>query len=157
MRNELERRIRTLERRLHLLSGALLLALAVLVFLGASPPPRPEAGILRASRFELVDAEGRIRAELYLRDGAPVLSLLDESGHDRLSLNHDAGGTALLIRDDSDVVRLGAAHFAHGGGGFALHGSASKGGAVLYYDESGSLTFYDAEGNATMRLPAVVD
>jgi len=82
---------------------------------------------------------------------------LDESGQDRLSLNHDAGGTALFIRDEGGVIRLGAAHFAHGGGGFALHGPDSRGAAVLYYDESGSLSFFDPEGNITLRLPEESD
>lgn len=153
MRNELEARVHALEWRTRLLLGALLVTMS-LSLLGAAPSANPEDTTVRATRFELVDADGRVRGELALRDGAPVLSLLDEAGQDRLTLNHDAGGSALLIRDDRDVIRLGAAHFAHGGGGFALHGVDSKGAAVLYYDESGSLAFYDVDGNTTLLLPA---
>jgi len=152
MRNDLESRIETLEKRTRLLLGALLVTTS-LALLGAAPFADPEDGTVRAARFELVDAEGRLRGELSFRQGAPVFSLLDETGQDRLSLNHDAGGTALFIRDEAGVIRLGAAHFAHGGGGFALHGPGSKGAAVLYYDDSGSLSFYDPDGNSTLRLP----
>ncbi|NHZ73467.1 MAG: hypothetical protein GWP16_03240 [Nitrospirae bacterium] len=152
MRKNLESRIETLEKRTRLLLGALLVTTS-LAFLGAAPSAEPEDRTVRATRFELVDTEGRVRGELSLREGAPVFSLLDETGRDRLSLNHDAGGTALFIRDEGGVIRLGAAHFAHGGGGFALHGPDSKGAAVLYYDEAGSLSFYDPDGKRALRLP----
>ena len=70
-----------------------------------------------------------------------------------LALAHDPGGSALFIRDSEGVIRVGVAQFAHGGGGVALHGPGSKGAAVLYFQEAGSLTFYDPDGNPTMRLP----
>ena len=149
---ELESRILTLERRIRLLFGVLLAA-GVLALLGAASPSDPVVENLRSRSFELLDANGRVRARLALHDGTPVLALLDEAGAERLTLNHDAGGTALLMRDNSGVVRLGAAHFAHGGGGFALHGPDSKGAAVLYYDGSGSLTFHDPDGATTLRIP----
>jgi len=152
MRNELEGRIQALERRTRLLLGVLLVT-ATLALLGAAPSAGPEDETLRATRFELVDTQGRVRGELSIRDGTPVFSLLDEAGRDRLSLHHDAGGAALFIRDDEGVIRLSAAHFAHGGSGFALHGPDSRGAAVLYYDESASLTFHDADDNTTLRLP----
>lgn len=152
MRNDLESRIETLEKRTRLLLGALLVTTS-LALLGAAPSTEGELETLRAARFELVDKAGRVRGELSLREGAPVFSLLDETGQDRLSLNHDAGGTALFIRDQEDVIRIGIAQFAHGGGGFAVHGPDSNGAAVLYYDESGSLSFYDPDGNTTLRLP----
>lgn len=156
MSNELLYRILHLERQVRLLLG-LLLAVTALALLGAASPFPPVDEALRASRFELVDEEGRLRGELALRDGDPVLSLFDREGQARLTLNHDAGGTALLIRDQAGVVRLGAAQFSHGGGDFALHRAESKGAAVLYYDDSGSLTFYDHDGDSTLRLPEEVD
>ena len=156
MRNDLESRIEALEKRTRLLVGALLVVTS-LALLGAAASPEAENPVVRANRFELVDSEGRVRGELSLQDGAPVFSLLDTAGRDRLSLNHDAGGTALFIRDQEGVIRLGAAHFKHGGGGFALHGPDSKGAAVLYYDESGSLSFYDTDGNRSLHLPGQSD
>ena len=152
MHNDLEARIETLEQRARILSAALLVTMSLALF-GAAPSVETDGGSVRATRFELVDAAGRIRGELSMREGAPVFSLLDEAGQDRLSLNHDAGGTALFIRDNEDVIRVGVALFAHGGGGFALHGPDSKGAAVLYYEEAGSLSFYDRDGNTTLRLP----
>ena len=152
MSNELESRILKLERRTRLLF-VVLLTTAALALLGAASPSQPVAENLRSHSFELLDTDGRVRARLALHEGTPVIALLDEAGQERLTLNHDAGGTALLIRDTSGVVRLGAAHFAHGGGSFALHGPDSKGAAILYYDGSGSLTFYDPDGGTTLRVP----
>lgn len=156
MRNDLESRIEALEKRTRLLVGALLVVTS-LTLLGAAASPEGDNQVVRAKRFELVDSEGRVRGELALQDGAPVFSLLDAAGRDRLSLHHDAGGTALFIRDQEGVIRLGAAHFGLGGGGFALHGPDSKGAAILYYDESGSLSFYDTDGNRSLHLPGQSD
>jgi hypothetical protein len=57
-------------------------------------------------------------------------------------------------RDDAGDTRLGAAQFAHGGGGYALHGPKMKGAAVLYLAGEGSLSMYDPEGIRTARFPA---
>jgi len=48
---------------------------------------------------------------------------------------------------------IGLSQFAHGGGGLALHGENSKGASVLYHKGSGSLSFYDMEGNVKLKLP----
>ncbi len=62
--------------------------------------------------------------------------------------------TGLFLRDAEGTVRLGAAQFAHGGGGCALHGEESKGAAVLYQKGGkGSLSFYDEAGGVTHRVP----
>ena len=55
--------------------------------------------------------------------------------------------------DETGGTRLGAAQFAHGGGGYALHGPEMKGAAVLYLKGEGSLSMYDAEGELTDRFP----
>ncbi len=110
-------------------------------------------GTMRARGLEITDDSGRVRVTLGLDGGQPRLLLYDDRGTVRLTLTHDPFGTALFIHDSAGVTRVGAAQFAHGGGGFALHGPDSKGGAALYLKGGGSLTFYDTAGTITARLP----
>ena len=44
--------------------------------------------------------------------------------------------------------------FAHGGGVVALHGQDSKGAAVLYLKDEGSLRFFESEGGITNQVTA---
>ncbi|HSG07903.1 MAG TPA: hypothetical protein VLA36_06085 [Longimicrobiales bacterium] len=75
------------------------------------------------------------------------------AGVARATLGDDAEGTALYLRDGDGTTRVGVAQFAHGGGGFALHGQDAKGAAVLYLKGDGSLTFFDAAGDVQARYP----
>lgn len=120
--------------------------------LGESAPQVPD--VLRARRIELVDAEGRPRAELGIdADGSAGLFVRDVQGGLRACVIHDEGQSALYLFDDAGTLRVGASQFAHGGGGFALHGTDSQGATVLYMkDAQGSLTFYDREGAVLERV-----
>jgi len=151
MRDELEPRVRRLERRLRattaLLAGAVLAGVLV-----AARAPAFET--LRAGRFELVDEQGRVLAELAVDDeGSAGFFLRDTAARVRAALVHDDQQTGLFLFDEEGTVRVGAAQYAHGGGGFALHGPESAGGAVLYLKGEGSLTFYDAEGGEKRCVP----
>lgn len=150
---KLERRLSRLERarrRLALIAGAQLVMLAALLMTGVRA--RPDT--ITATAFQLVDDSGHVRAELAVRDGAPGVFLMDEDGRTRLSLVQDSAATALFIHDSAGDTRVGVAQFAHGGGGFALHGPKMKGAAVLYLAGTGSLTFYGPEGDVLHRVPA---
>lgn len=150
---QIERRLAAVERRNRLLAATLALALLGAVLLAAVPGTEPPKPVARAERFQLVDGAGAVRGELRVEDGSPVFALLDEAGVERLSLSHQPDATAFTIWDSSGVIRVGAAQFSHGGGGFALHGPQSKGAAVLYLKGTGSLSFYGPEGEVTLRLP----
>lgn len=145
----------TLEARVARLEGRnRLLTVALLLVLGGAVAWRPQTrDVVRAQRVEVVDAQGRVRATLEAREAGPVLHLLDASGVARASLADDVEGTALYLRDGEGTTRVGVAQFAHGGGGFALHGPQARGAAVLYLKEEGSLTFYGAEGDVAARFP----
>jgi hypothetical protein len=59
--------------------------------------------VLRAQRYKLVDAKGRVRAELGpVRNGAPVLKLYDKTGRLRVWL----GVTGLTIYDKHTVGKV---------------------------------------------------
>lgn len=126
---ELERRVRRLERANRLLVAAVVGALAWPLVLGAGVATQPDE--VTAKRIRLVDDEGRVR----------------------MDLRHDAEETGLFIMDEAGDVRLGAAQFAHGGGGYALHGPGGRGAAVLYLKGEGSLTMYEPDGEVAARFP----
>lgn len=148
-----EQRLAALERKSRrALFLTLTLLSAVLIAWVSAPQATPE--VLSAQSFELVDADGNVWAELSLQDGGPALTLYDGESTARVSLGHSDDETALFIRDEKGETRVGAAQFAHGGGGFALHGPKGEGAAVLYLKGDGNLTFYDVNGEATSRIPA---
>lgn len=110
------------------------------------------AKTLRVEKLELVEGD-RVLADLSVENGGPQLRLLDSNGGVRARLWHDDEATALYLNDGAGHTRVGVAQFAHGGGGFALHGEESKGAAVLYLkDAQGSLTFIDREGKVLSRV-----
>lgn len=149
----LEARVARLEktnrRLLALLTLLTVIAVAVLL-LGAAQKP----SLQQATEFQLLDESGAVRAGLSLKDGQPGLYLRDETGVERVSLFHQADGSGLHVSDADGVTRIGVVQFAHGGGGVALHGPESRGAAVLYYKNSGSLRLFDAEGRVTDAVPA---
>ena len=119
----LESRIHRLERTNRVLTGAVL-ALIGLVLVAAVRPPQDVVDLVRAKRIQLVDDDGLVR----------------------IDLRHDSTETGMFILDAAGDTRVGAAQFAHGGGGFALHGPEMRGAAVLYLLGDGRLSFYDATG-----------
>ena len=156
----LERRLARLESTQRYLGTALTAALAALAFLllgGAAPQDDPVPRPVRASSVDLFDAAGVVRARLgFDAEGAPGLFLYDERGPtegERLFVKHAEELTGMYVRDETGTVRIGVAQFAHGGGGVALHGPESKGAAVLYYKETGSLRLYDEDGTITSQVP----
>lgn len=149
-----EHRLAVLERRVRW-GGALCLGFAAVALLSAATRQDRVAEELRARRIALVDAEGRVRAELGIDpDGSAGLFVRDVEGRPRAMVVHDEQQSALYLLDQEGTIRLGSAQFAHGGGGYALHGPGSKGGAVLYLKGDGSLTFYGEDGTVQERIPA---
>jgi hypothetical protein len=126
--HRLERRVHRLERVNVVLSLGLGAVLAMVLVAAVSDTAVDE---VRAERIQLVDAEGRVR----------------------IDLRHDAEETGLFILDEAGDTRVGAAQFAHGGGGYALHGPGGRGAAVLYLRGEGSLTMYEADGAVAARFP----
>ena len=86
--------------------------------------------------------------------GYPALYFRDAEGVTRLALFHEAEASGVYVSDETGTTRIGIAQFAHGGGGVALHGPESRGAAVLYYKDDGSLRFFDGNG-AVIGLDAL--
>jgi len=86
-------------------------------------------------------------------DGSRGLFINDPNDRLRVAAVQDQSQSAFYVFDTTGTIRIGVAQFAHGGEGIALHGENSKGAAVLYYKDSGSLSFYDTDGKITSRIP----
>ncbi len=129
-------------------AGALLAALSLAACTTST------SDTLTVRQLDLVDDEGRPRARIGIdEEGSAGVYLIDDQGRNRAALIHDDTQTALYLFDDEQTIRVGVAQFAHGGGGFALHGPQSKGATVVYMNNAkGSLAFYDEGGNLLHRL-----
>jgi len=150
---QMESRIARLEARQRALVVVGIAGLSLLT-LGALAREAPD-GVVRARGLEVVDESGQVRAALSLETGYPELVLYDASGTPRASLLQDPDQTALYLRDSEGTIRVGAAQFAHGGGGIALHGEDSRGAVALYLEEGrGALSFYGPDGTLLHRVPA---
>jgi hypothetical protein len=145
----IEERLDRLQARLRLLLAFVLMGLAALL-IGAVANPTT----VTARSIQIVSDTGAVLAELGVRDGKAGLYLDDESGQARVSLFHASDASGLYIMDTSGNTRIGVAQFAHGGGGVALHGADSRGAAVLYLKDEGSLRFYDTAGRVTNEVLA---
>jgi len=150
---ELTQRLRRRER-LNLFLAATVVVLTSAALAGnvsGSSPAQDKAP--SASAFHLVDDERNVLAALApSRDGAELV-IRNQRGGARLKLSVDPDKAGLFVMDESGDTRIGVAQFAHGGGGVALHSPETKGTAVLYYEERGSLAFYAEDGALLARVP----
>jgi hypothetical protein len=109
---------------------------------------------LRCKQLEVIDQNGNVIAMIGVDpDGSCGLFIYDEQNRMRVATIHDSTQSAFYALDEAGAIRVGLAQYSHGGGGLALHGEASKGGAVLYYKNGGSLSFYTPEGETIMHIP----
>lgn len=146
---DFERRIARLEFR-NRIYQALLLVLTAVGLMALTT----DNGSLRARSFELVSEDGSIRAAIRFDAGNPVFMINDENGVERIKLFYEPDATGIYVLDAESTPRIGIAQFSHGGGGVALHGPKSKGAAVLYLRDKGSLRFFDADGEVTTEVPS---
>lgn len=92
----------TLSRIALALSLVNLAAVGALALRGAHVEAAPAAQpVVRAQLIELVDARGRVRAQLKTEDsGDVVLRLRDQAGNIRVKLGANALGSGLLLLDE---------------------------------------------------------
>ena len=90
-------------QRLALAMSGTAIVLALGVLLHERPAAaQPASNVLRAQAIELVDARGRVRAQLNVEsDGAVVFRLRDSSGTIRVKLGADAEGSGLMLANES--------------------------------------------------------
>lgn len=91
--SSLETRLSRVERTNRLLVVVCIATASLLLLAHTVPQLAPD--VIRAERYQLVDATGSVKAELRLDDGNATLLLLDEAGNVRATLsqaNADAVG-----------------------------------------------------------------
>ncbi len=142
----MEQRIIKLERKIIWLYVLFLISLLIVIYGFVKNDPL-SANSLQLNKLTLVDASGIKYAEIRKDSNSAGIFIFDENGVERLQMFHSKDGTGFYISDSTENTRLGAAHFSHGGSGFALHGENGKGAAVLYHKGNGALTFYDTLGS----------
>lgn len=151
----IEQRIRRLERQNRaLVLGCICLAFIAMLGMSSNDAPRD---LVQAQQFQLVDSTGVVFGDWRMSAEGPQLVLYDEDSNERVSLHHQSGAsTALFLKDEDGQPRVGTAFFAHGGGGFALHGPEGVGASVLYMQGTGPgrLSYYDSTGAETHRFPS---
>jgi hypothetical protein len=104
--------------------------------------------IINTNELNLVDSTGKTVAQLKVSDDGPGLFILDDRGRQRAVVIHQEDQTGFFILDTNGNTRVGAAHFSHGGSGFALHGENMKGATVVYMNpkSEGSVSIIDTSG-----------
>ncbi len=116
--------------------------------------------VVRAQRFELVDAEGRVRALLAMSlDGRPGLAFLDEKGEGRAGLVLGTDGPTLELWDKKGKLRARLAVHPDLGPALTLHDEQGvmRAGLLAGTDGRPGLAFLDEKGKPLTLLGVGVD
>lgn len=116
--------------------------------------------VVRAHRFEVVDARGRVRATLGMHpDGSPSLWLFDEEGESRVEIDLLGGCPNLTLRDESGEGRAALSLGAGGSPDLALYDDKGEARATLAIHPDGSpiLGLYDQKGERRAQLAVLPD
>ncbi len=102
----------------------------------------PVQEVVKAQRFELVDAEGKARAVLALKDGDPGLVLLDKDGRPRAWLDggNSVSGPGLRLYDGTSFFARSELTLRGGEPFLLLYGKDERGCAALSLDVVGVLS-----------------
>ena len=124
----------------------------------AAQPKQPAVpDVLRAGRFEVVDAAGKVRASLGLgTDGTPLLAVYDAAGKARAGMIMlPDGSPALFLYDAAGKARAGVMVLPDGSPALGLRDAAGKRRAVMMVDRDGSpaLDLRDAEEKVIWKAP----
>jgi hypothetical protein len=118
----------------------------------AAPGQQAPAPVVRAQRFELVDAQGTVRAQLGVLERDVIgLAVLEPGGQPRAVIGLESDGTAgVLVADPSGQPRVGLGVDRNSSAGLRLH-TAQGNSTTLSAEPDGSsgLTLADATGLRT--------
>jgi hypothetical protein len=115
------------------------IAAAALALRAAQEKPAPN--VVRASRFELVDAEGRTRAVLGVsKSGSPEFDLRDAHGRPRALMVLDADSLPILLFKDADVITRAKLEL------------DAKGGAKLTFCDADLAPRIEVDGKPQLRV-----
>jgi hypothetical protein len=151
--NELVARIERLEKQNRWQKKiSVLLSICICAFLLMAQASRNE--VVRASRFDVIDSEGRTRMQLGVDDRTgPSLILLDEAGSLRAAMS-TLGGSLLMLYDRTGKVRAQISA-TDDSAGITIIGKGMSGGTIISEDRLGPaliLTDETGKGRATINL-----
>lgn len=126
---EQETRIRTLERRVTVLSQALVALACLAAFFSLVAWRTQSPQVVRATKFEVTDANGKVRA----RVEAGKISLLNPSGLEK----------AVITADDAN-------------GNLTLSGGGQKRISMFMSDSIPLIVLYNEKGEPIASLPAAI-
>ena len=114
----------------------------------------PKAPIVKASRFELVDAEGRTRAVLGMsKGGSPELDLRDPEGRPRALLVLDANHLPIFLLKDAQVVTRARLELDAKGGARLSFADADLNPRIEVDGTKPEVKTLDSKGTVTWKAP----
>ena len=134
-------------------------AAAVLVSIAGTawalqPPQEPKVPVVKASRFELVDAEGRTRAVLGMsKAGSPEFDLRDPEGRPRALLLLDADQLPIFFFKDAQVVTRARLELDAKGGAKLSFNDADLTPRVEVDGSKSEVKLMDAKGTVAWKAP----
>jgi len=143
----LEQRVQKLESQNRLVKYLGLIFLLLFVSVAARSPKQLDA-VAQAHKFELRDAEGKLRAELSLLEGSPALRFFDANGE-----------TQSIVADDSFTVfkKGGDIQAAYGANGLSFEDGRDKVFLTLggrEEDQAGNLRINDYRNKIFLTITA---
>jgi hypothetical protein len=119
------------------------------------PPQEPKAPVVvKASRFELVDGEGRTRAVLGIsKGGSPEFDLRDPEGRPRALLLLDADQLPIFFFKDAQVVTRARLELDAKGGAKLSFGDADLTPRLEVDGTKPEVRLMDAKGTVTWKAP----
>lgn len=162
---ELQSQFRNFERRIDELGASVrtwravsLLAGLLVLVLFATGMDAPAPRIVSAEEIQLVDAQGKVRGFLGIRDGQPGFALLGDDSRPRAALRLDQVGRptlAFLRPDGLPVIALSQEPVSHGLILYNRGKGAAIGAGMTVNDDGSMLNLCDTKG--TGRVTAATN
>jgi hypothetical protein len=113
--------------------------------------------VVRAQKFELVDARGEARASLGVDSDGPAFELTDDGGRPRARLFVDADGVGLMLLDEKGAMRAGLGVGPEGPALGLLDGKETARASIGVESDGPAVTLWDADRTPRVALASTSD
>lgn len=117
--------------------------------------PEEIKDVIQAEEFQLVDAQGNVRARLGFEDGEPCLQFIDSNGCERIKIgiSADEPGIRILNPDASTQAVIGTIDADHTG--IMLRDETGALGMTMLIDQNREtrVEIFDAQGETFWTAP----
>lgn len=132
-------------------------ALGVVLWTALAPAVGDGDDVVRASRFLVVDDQGRTRGSLGITGEGPVLELVDPGGTYLARLETAARGPELRLDGPEGQLRLGLGDVVREGAGLSLYDASDRLRLGLAYSGVSGTNLVLADDAGRVRLGLTVD